>query len=115
VTYIDEKIMKPYNRNFRSSWSTPWKGKSPHSPHRKQDYSTPHYERPRETGREVLVENDNIEKAIRRLKKKIDREGLIREIRDRTAYQKPSEKRKIARQQAIERWRKQKRLMDRLL
>lgn len=107
--------MKPYNRNFRSNNNSSWKDKNKGSfDNRKRDYQTPHYQRPRESGLEVLVENDNIEKAIRRLKKKVDREGLMREMRDRSTYSKPSEKRKVQKQQAIERWRKQKRLMDRL-
>ena len=103
--------MKPYNRNFRSTKDFKSKNRFD-SP--KRSFSTPHYERPKESGREVIVENDNIEKAIRRLKKKVDREGLMREMRDRATYSKPSEKRKIRKQAAEDRWRKQKRLMDRL-
>lgn len=107
--------MKPYNRNFRNNKDSSWKDKHKgSSDHRKRDYQTPHYQRPRESGLEVIVENDNIEKAIRRLKKKVDREGLMREMRDRATYSKPSEKRKIRKQAAEDRWRKQKRLMDRL-
>lgn len=104
--------MKTYNRNFRNKQDFK-SNKRFDSP--KKNYSTPHYERPKESGREVLVENDNIEKAIRRLKKKVDREGLIREIRDRASYSKPSEKRKIAAQNARDRWLKYKRDRDRLI
>ena len=32
-----------------------------------------------------------IEKALRRLKKKLDREGVLRELRNRRCYEKPSE------------------------
>jgi small subunit ribosomal protein S21 len=32
-----------------------------------------------------------IEKALRRLKKKLDREGVLRELRNRRHYEKPSE------------------------
>jgi small subunit ribosomal protein S21 len=35
-----------------------------------------------------------IEKAIRRLKKKMDREGVMRDIRSRRHFEKPSEKRR---------------------
>lgn len=35
-----------------------------------------------------------IEKALRRLKKKIDKEGIIRELRNRRHYLKPSEARR---------------------
>ena len=32
-----------------------------------------------------------IDKALRRLKKKLDREGVLRELRNRRCYEKPSE------------------------
>ena len=32
-----------------------------------------------------------VEKALRRLKKKLDREGVLRELRNRRCYEKPSE------------------------
>ena len=35
-----------------------------------------------------------IEKALRRLKKKLDREGTMRNVRARRHYEKPSEKRR---------------------
>ena len=35
-----------------------------------------------------------IDKALRRLKKKLDREGVLRELRNRRHYEKPSEKRR---------------------
>ncbi len=45
---------------------------------------------------------ENIDKALRRLKKKMDREGIMREIRAHRHYEKPSEKkrRKSARAQS---------------
>lgn len=43
----------------------------------------------------VLVgENESIEKALRRLKKKIEREGILKTLRARKHYEKPSEKRR---------------------
>lgn len=42
---------------------------------------------------EVKVrKGETIDKALRRLKKKLDREGLMREIRARRHFEKPSEK-----------------------
>jgi len=35
-----------------------------------------------------------VEKALRRLKKKMDKEGIMREIRSHRHYEKPSEKRR---------------------
>lgn len=44
---------------------------------------------------EVKVrKGETIDKALRRLKKKLDREGLMREIRARRHFEKPSEKRR---------------------
>jgi small subunit ribosomal protein S21 len=41
-----------------------------------------------------LKKGESVEKALRRLKKKLDREGTLREARQRRNYEKPSEKRK---------------------
>lgn len=44
---------------------------------------------------EVKVrKGETIEKAIRRLKKKLDREGVMREVRARRHYEKPSEQKR---------------------
>ena len=52
-----------------------------------------------------LKKGEPVEKALRRLKKKIDREGTLREVRNHRHYEKPSEKRrrkmKIARFSAM--------------
>lgn len=37
--------------------------------------------------------NDNTDSVIRKFQKKVIAEGLVQEIRDRTVYKKPSEKR----------------------
>lgn len=43
----------------------------------------------------VLVgENEPLEKALRRLKKKIEREGILKVLKARKHYEKPSEKRR---------------------
>ena len=52
---------------------------------------------------EVIVRNNNVEKALRVLKKKIKKEGLMTELRERQYYVKPSEKRRKAKAQAIAR------------
>lgn len=57
-------------------------------------------------GRSVLVNDDNVEKAIRKLKKKIQASGLLNELRDRETFIKPTTKRKIKRNAAKNRWRK---------
>jgi small subunit ribosomal protein S21 len=37
---------------------------------------------------------ESFESALRRFKKKVEREGILREVRDRKHYEKPSEKRR---------------------
>ena len=39
-------------------------------------------------------ENEPLEKALRRFKKKIEQEGILREVRDRKHYEKPSERKR---------------------
>ena len=41
----------------------------------------------------VIVKNNNVERAIRTLKKKVLKEGLLKEIKQRQYYEKPSLKR----------------------
>jgi small subunit ribosomal protein S21 len=41
-----------------------------------------------------LKKGEPVDKALRRLKKKIDREGTLRNVRMRRTYEKPSEKRR---------------------
>ncbi|MBP2235227.1 small subunit ribosomal protein S21 [Sinorhizobium kostiense] len=55
---------------------------------------------------QVTVRDNNIEQALRVLKKKMQREGLFREMRARSAYEKPSEKRARERADAVRRQRK---------
>ena len=42
----------------------------------------------------MVGKNEPVEKALRRLKKKIDKEGLMRQIRRHRHYEKPSERRR---------------------
>ncbi|MBB4198049.1 30S ribosomal protein S21 [Rhodoblastus sphagnicola] len=58
---------------------------------------------------QVLVRDNNVEQALRVLKKKMQREGLFREMKQRRAYEKPSEKRTREHADAIRRARKQAR------
>lgn len=41
-----------------------------------------------------LKKGESVEKALRRLKKKIDREGTLKEVRNHRHYEKPSEKKR---------------------
>lgn len=55
---------------------------------------------------QVLVRDNNVDQALRVLKKKMQREGLFREFRARKAYEKPSEKRIREEAEAVRRHRK---------
>jgi small subunit ribosomal protein S21 len=54
----------------------------------------------------IFVRDNNVDQALRFLKKKMQREGLFREIKAHTAYEKPSEKRIREKAEAIRRARK---------
>jgi small subunit ribosomal protein S21 len=58
---------------------------------------------------QVLVRDNNVEQALRVLKKKMQREGIFREMRDRKHYEKPSERKTRERAEAIRRNRKAER------
>ena len=51
----------------------------------------------------IEVKNNNAEKAIKLLKKKINAEGTLKECRDRQFYEKPTDKRRRQKAQAIRR------------
>lgn len=55
---------------------------------------------------QVLVRDNNVDQALRVLKKKMQREGLFREMKARSAYEKPSEKRVREKAEAMRRARK---------
>jgi small subunit ribosomal protein S21 len=58
---------------------------------------------------QVVVRDNNVDQALRVLKKKMQREGIFREMKQRRAYEKPSEKRVRERAEAIRRVKKQAR------
>ena len=55
---------------------------------------------------QVVVRDNNVDQALRALKKKLQREGVFREMKRRKAYEKPSEKRAREKGEAIRRNRK---------
>lgn len=55
---------------------------------------------------QVLVRDNNVDQALRVLKKKLQREGVFREMKARRAYEKPSERRVREKGEAIRRARK---------
>ena len=58
-------------------------------------------------GNSVLVTDGNVEKALRKFKKKVQESGLLDELRSRETYEKPTTERKRKKGAARARWRKQ--------
>lgn len=56
----------------------------------------------------VEVRNNNITKAWRKLKKMVQDDGLLNELRDRERYTKPSELKRRAKALARKRWLRKK-------
>jgi small subunit ribosomal protein S21 len=61
-------------------------------------------------GRLVLVQDGNVEKALRKFKKKIQTSGLLDDLRNRECYVKPTTERKLKAAAAKKRW--QRKLRD---
>jgi small subunit ribosomal protein S21 len=55
---------------------------------------------------QVLVRGNNVEQALRFLKKKMQREGIFREMKRRRFYEKPSEQSNREKSEAVRRARK---------
>ncbi|MFZ0694085.1 MAG: 30S ribosomal protein S21 [Alphaproteobacteria bacterium] len=55
---------------------------------------------------QVIVRDNNVDQALRVLKKKLQREGVFREMKLRRSYEKPSERRARERAEAVRRYRK---------
>ena len=55
---------------------------------------------------QIVVRDNNVEQALRALKKKMQREGLFRELKPRQHFEKPSEKKARQRAEAVRRARK---------
>lgn len=55
---------------------------------------------------QVLVRDNNVDQALRVLKKKMQREGVFREMKMRRNFEKPSERRAREQAEAVRRYRK---------
>lgn len=58
-------------------------------------------------GRSVTVNDGNIEKALRKFKKKVQSSGVLNDLRLKEHYVKPTIERKLKKAAAKNRWRKQ--------
>jgi small subunit ribosomal protein S21 len=58
-------------------------------------------------GRKIIVGPDgNVERALRKFKKKIAESGLLQEVRERQEFVKPTTQRKVDKSKAKSRWKK---------
>jgi ribosomal protein S21 len=57
-------------------------------------------------GRSVLVQDNNVDRALRKLKKKIQASGILDDLREKEHYVKPTTARKLKASAARNRWRK---------
>jgi len=55
---------------------------------------------------QVTVRDNNVDQALKALKKKMQREGIFREMKLRRAYEKPSERKTREKAEAVRRARK---------
>jgi|TARA_Y100001972_G_scaffold87445_1_gene106998 small subunit ribosomal protein S21 len=64
---------------------------------------------------QVVVKNGNVERAMRTLKKKLQKEGLLKELKQKQYFEKPSAKRKRKKAEGIKRYQRNlKKKMERL-
>ena len=61
---------------------------------------------------EVQVRGGNLEKAMRVLKKKVMKEGLVKELRARQYYQKPSEIKREKKKEGIKNYKKKMKKLE---
>jgi len=59
-------------------------------------------------------DNENLGRALRRFKKKFEKEGVLKAIKKNSYYIKPTEKRRLKRAKAIKRLKKLERKRDKL-
>ena len=57
-------------------------------------------------GKRIEVRDGNVEKALRKFKKKIQESGLLFELKEREQYIKPTTQRKLKASAAKKRWKK---------
>ena len=62
----------------------------------------------------VEVRGGNLEKAMRVLKKKVQKEGIVRELKERQYYRKPSEIKREAKKQVIKNVKKKMAKLERM-
>ena len=62
----------------------------------------------------VTVRNGNLEQAMRVLKRKVQKEGIVKELKLKQYYEKPSEKKRRKKKEAIANYKKKQKKLARL-
>ena len=62
------------------------------------------------SGYTIEVRNNNVEKALRVLKKKLLKDGVMKELRDRQYYQKPYFKKREKKKESVRRHKKDQKI-----
>lgn len=57
-------------------------------------------------GLTVIITDGNVERGLRKFKKKVADSRLLQDLRDREHYTKPTTKKKVARSAAVNRWKR---------
>jgi small subunit ribosomal protein S21 len=84
-----------YNKYYSNKTSS-------HTRSRERDKNAP----VRVSGLKVWVQHNDIDRALRKLKKKVANAGIIKELKEREYYEKPSERKRKEKARAIKRWEK---------
>ena len=65
-------------------------------------------------GLKIEVRNGNVEQAMRVMKRKLMKEGVMKELRARQSYEKPSAKKRRKHKEAVANYKKQQKKLARL-
>lgn len=87
---------KQFNKNYAKKWNNEKRDNAPKKEQHFLDYFKPGVE----------VRNGDVNKAIRILKKKLERDDFLKDIAKTQYYEKPSEQRRRKKAQASKRWQK---------
>ena len=62
----------------------------------------------------VTVRNGNLEQAMRVLKRKVQKEAMVKELRELQFYKKPSEIKQEKKKEAIKNWKKKQKKLEKI-
>ena len=98
---MDRKFPALMDKNFRLGRESLW---NENNQNRNKKGFRPNRNNDEKRGLFVEVRGDDVNKALRIFKKKVQEDGILQEYKERQAYTKPSEKRRKAKQAGRKRW-----------